>query len=133
MVKATYVNLVDLVHVPNSAERLVLFDSEDALSRYTKETGKWFPRENAYAGGLLKYLLRDIVIPGTRSRGRGIHRVAREGQSLQRGASGAQRGRLEAQRGGSAVRRGGSEAQRGGSRAQGARGARRSARGGRPG
>ena len=27
---------------------------------YTKKTGRVFPREEAYAGGLLKYLLREI-------------------------------------------------------------------------
>ncbi|KAG1882486.1 hypothetical protein F4604DRAFT_1879511 [Suillus subluteus] len=51
-VKATHVNIVDLVFV-----------SEVDLSEYTISTGKFFPRDNAYAGGLLRYLLRRIINP----------------------------------------------------------------------
>lgn len=42
---------------------MTVFVSEKKLSEYTKSTGKFFPRDNAYAGGLLKYLLRRIMDP----------------------------------------------------------------------
>jgi uncharacterized surface protein with fasciclin (FAS1) repeats len=63
VVNMTHVNLVDLVGQPNS---ITLFASEAALSEYTKDTKRFFPKENAYAGGLLKYLLRHIANPGER-------------------------------------------------------------------
>ncbi|KAG0705581.1 hypothetical protein DFH29DRAFT_267646 [Suillus ampliporus] len=62
-VKATYVNIVDLVDTKVTGEPVMVFVSEVGLSEYTKRTGKFFPRENAYAGGLLKYLLRQIMDP----------------------------------------------------------------------
>jgi len=66
-VRNTYVNLVDLVDLHYSGEQLRHFNSELELSEYTKKYGKIFPRENAYAGGLLKYLLRHIVNPSSSS------------------------------------------------------------------
>ncbi|KAI0942428.1 hypothetical protein AcW1_003061 [Taiwanofungus camphoratus] len=66
-IENTHVNLVDLVDIDEIADgRVVVFSSELELSVYTKESGKFFPRENAYAGGLLKYLLRQIMTPGDR-------------------------------------------------------------------
>ncbi|KAG5643148.1 hypothetical protein DXG03_001510 [Asterophora parasitica] len=62
-VKGTYVNLVDLVDLPNSSSALALFNSEEELSAYTLENHKIFPKESAYAGGLLKHLLRNIMNP----------------------------------------------------------------------
>jgi hypothetical protein len=59
-IKKTHVNLVDLVDRPNNIR---IFATEVALSDYTKEKGKIFPKKNAYAGGLLKYLLRNIENP----------------------------------------------------------------------
>lgn len=38
-----------------------LFTSLDELSEYTIENGKFFPKESAYAGGVLKFLLREIL------------------------------------------------------------------------
>ncbi|KAG6919879.1 hypothetical protein DXG01_015587 [Tephrocybe rancida] len=62
-VKATFVNLVDLVDLPNSEDTLQLFDTEEELSVYTLENHKIFPKESAYAGGLLRHLLRQIMNP----------------------------------------------------------------------
>ena len=42
-----------------------VFDTEVALSEYTKNTSKFFPKESAYAGGLLRHLLRRIFHPRT--------------------------------------------------------------------
>ncbi|KAG5652140.1 hypothetical protein H0H81_006159 [Sphagnurus paluster] len=64
-VAETNVNLVDLVDLPNSNNPVTTFPTEVALSEYTLGSGKIFPRENAYAGGLLKYLLRHIMNPRT--------------------------------------------------------------------
>ncbi|KIJ63547.1 hypothetical protein HYDPIDRAFT_168372 [Hydnomerulius pinastri MD-312] len=62
-VRNTHVNIVDLVDTKATGERVQVFRSELELSVYTKATGKIFPRENAYQGGLLRYLLRHIVHP----------------------------------------------------------------------
>jgi len=72
VVLETHVNLVDLVDTPRTGEAVVLFDSEKALSDYTKNTpGKFFPKDSAYAGGLLRFLLRRILHPPSDSEGRG--------------------------------------------------------------
>lgn len=52
-------NLVDLVDT--SGRGIELFSSLDELREYTIETGKYFPKESAYAGGVLKFLLREIL------------------------------------------------------------------------
>ncbi|KAF8951641.1 hypothetical protein BDZ97DRAFT_1884932 [Flammula alnicola] len=71
----THVNLVDLVDVFESRRQVTIFRSVEELSEYTKDTGKYFPKENAYAGDLLKYLLRQILDPskdfGRRATGSG--------------------------------------------------------------
>jgi len=57
---STHVNLVDLVQ---GEGRIKKFTTVYELSDYSKRTGKIFPREEAYAGGLLRYLLRHISNP----------------------------------------------------------------------
>ena len=69
----THVNLVDLVD--GGVARV--FSSEQELSSYTISTGKFFPSENAYAGDLLRHLLRHIFHPRSemaRGHGRGQRR-----------------------------------------------------------
>jgi len=64
VVTATHVNLVDLVDGFENPDRLITkFPSVKALSEYTIDTGKYFPRANVHAGDLLKYLLRQILSP----------------------------------------------------------------------
>ncbi|CAE6420179.1 unnamed protein product [Rhizoctonia solani] len=63
-VKSTYVNLVDLVDTPYTGKPVRDFKSEAKLSEYTKKEGKYFLRDNVNAGDLLKYLLRQIIVPG---------------------------------------------------------------------
>jgi hypothetical protein len=58
-IKAIHVNLVDLVS--SSGHEVVLFPSLKELRLYTIESGKFFPKESAYAGGILKFLLREIL------------------------------------------------------------------------
>ncbi|OJA12933.1 hypothetical protein AZE42_09300 [Rhizopogon vesiculosus] len=62
-VKKTYVNIVDLIDTNMTGEPVTVFASELKLSEYTKQTGKFFPRDNIYAGSLLRYLLRCIMNP----------------------------------------------------------------------
>ncbi|KAJ1309477.1 hypothetical protein OPQ81_006252 [Rhizoctonia solani] len=64
LVKPMYVNPVDLVDTPYTGKPPKHFRSEGELSEYTKRTGKYFPRDNVYAGDLLKYPLRQIMVPG---------------------------------------------------------------------
>ncbi|KAG6371449.1 hypothetical protein JVT61DRAFT_9470 [Boletus reticuloceps] len=59
----TFINLVDLVDTKTTHEEVRLFQSERALSEYTRSTGKYFPSGNAHAGGLLRFLLRHILHP----------------------------------------------------------------------
>ncbi|KAJ1309459.1 hypothetical protein OPQ81_006235 [Rhizoctonia solani] len=63
LVDTIYVNLVDLVDMPNTGKEVRLFETEEALSKYTKRTKKVFPKLDARAGGLLRHLLRSIVNP----------------------------------------------------------------------
>jgi hypothetical protein len=58
-VKEIHVNLVDLID--SSVHEVELFSTLDELRDYTIETGKFFPKESAYAGGVLKFLLREIL------------------------------------------------------------------------
>ncbi|KAN0082972.1 hypothetical protein V8E55_008767 [Tylopilus felleus] len=58
-----FVNLVDLVDTKTTGVEVEVFESEVALSTYTMSTGKYFPRDSAYAGGVLRYLLRHIHHP----------------------------------------------------------------------
>lgn len=57
----THVNLVDLTESPTTGIKVEIFPSVEALREYTLEKGKIFPKEEAYAGGLLKTLLRQIL------------------------------------------------------------------------
>ncbi|QRV99759.1 phosphate import ATP-binding protein PstB [Ceratobasidium sp. AG-Ba] len=66
LVGSTFVNLVDLVDTKLTKKPVQHFKNEQELSRYTCLTRKFFPLERAYAGGLLKFLLRDIFAPGSR-------------------------------------------------------------------
>ena len=54
------VNLSDLLDTTQQCTRVYVFASEEGLRVYTKKIGRIFPKEEAYAGGLLKYLLREI-------------------------------------------------------------------------
>jgi hypothetical protein len=62
-----HVNLVDLVH--GSKVEVQDFKTEKELSEYTQETEKYFPKEDAKDGGVLRALRRHILAPreGTRS------------------------------------------------------------------
>lgn len=59
----THVNLIDLLHVHGTDLIAERFPSVYELSEYTMDTKKIFPKENANAGNMLKYLLRHIFHP----------------------------------------------------------------------
>ncbi|KAI0033374.1 hypothetical protein K488DRAFT_47884, partial [Vararia minispora EC-137] len=65
IIDGVHVNLVDFVdgREGGTGRRPRIFDTETELSKYTRKTGKYFPRDEAYAGGLLRYLLRHIFSP----------------------------------------------------------------------
>ena len=74
---------MDLVDVYDTDDVVTVFPTVQALSTYTKDTGKYFPRDDVEAGSLLRYLLRQILNPptdgsgtrGGRGRGRGTRRI----------------------------------------------------------
>ena len=63
MVLNTHVNLMDLEETERTGEPVKIFESEQELSVYTRRKEKYFPRRNALAGGLLRFLLRRILHP----------------------------------------------------------------------
>ncbi|KAI0797242.1 hypothetical protein BC629DRAFT_1592291 [Irpex lacteus] len=65
-----HVNLVDLVDTQGTGHTVDTFPTEVALATYTKDTSKFFPRQHAKAGGLLRLLLRHIMNPGARDFGK---------------------------------------------------------------
>ena len=56
-----HVNLVDLVQ--GDKKEVHIFRTEKELSEYTRETGKFFPKEDAVDGGVLRALRRHILSP----------------------------------------------------------------------
>lgn len=60
MVVKTHVNLVDLLDGYRTQSSVHHFRSEAELRAYTIENMRYFPKEDAYEGGLLKWLLREI-------------------------------------------------------------------------
>lgn len=77
-VETSNVNIVDLVDARHEDSEVIVhnFATELELSEYTRKWGKYFPKEHAYAGGLLQYLLRHIFHPDA-SRGSGVYRTGR--------------------------------------------------------
>lgn len=59
----THVNLCHLFDTTRLRTKVQAFPSEARLRKYTLSTKKIFRREEAYEGGLLKYLLRQIKVP----------------------------------------------------------------------
>ena len=56
-----HVNLVDLVQ--GDKMEVQIFETERDLSKYTKRTKKFFPKEDAVDGGVLRALRRRIFSP----------------------------------------------------------------------
>ncbi|KAK3045394.1 hypothetical protein LTR09_012994 [Extremus antarcticus] len=66
----THINLTDMLDSKRRGEAISIFKTQDELVEYTVEEGRYFPKEDAYAGGLLKYLLREIHNKYEGSRGK---------------------------------------------------------------
>ena len=60
VVAGSHVNIVDYIEAKRLGASVQRFKSVKELALYTKETGKVFPKRSAKAGGVLKYLLREI-------------------------------------------------------------------------
>lgn len=56
----THVNLIDLLQSIRTGSPVETFSTLEDLRAYTIESGKYFPKEEAYEGGLLRFLLREI-------------------------------------------------------------------------
>ncbi|EJD50532.1 hypothetical protein AURDEDRAFT_182442 [Auricularia subglabra TFB-10046 SS5] len=69
-IRCTHVNLVDLTEC-NEGETVVVFPTEVALSEYSQQTDKIFPKDELEAGSLLRSLLRHIDHPRPEWRVRG--------------------------------------------------------------
>ncbi|KAJ3997377.1 hypothetical protein F5050DRAFT_1435198 [Lentinula boryana] len=59
MIETIHVNICDLVDHKEDVPKKHRTEAE--LAEYSRRTGKIYPRENAYAGGLLRFLLRQIT------------------------------------------------------------------------
>ncbi|KAK0445106.1 hypothetical protein EV421DRAFT_1708659, partial [Armillaria borealis] len=59
-IKRVFVNICDLVDYPATQVRPPLFSTAVELAEYSRSNHKIYPKENAYAGGLLQFLLRKI-------------------------------------------------------------------------
>ncbi|KAH6915645.1 hypothetical protein BKA70DRAFT_1092259 [Coprinopsis sp. MPI-PUGE-AT-0042] len=78
-IRATHVNLVDLTEA-EPGQTVQIFDTEEELAVYTITEGSYFPKESAYAGGLLRKLLRHILSSPTVGRGGGRGRGRARGR-----------------------------------------------------
>ena len=54
-VRQTHVNLVDLVDTPRTGVSVKVFPNLKKLQDYTIKSEKYFPKEDAHAGGLLRF------------------------------------------------------------------------------
>jgi len=61
LVRSTHVNLSDLLDGGRSGTEVQIFDTEAELAAYTIKEGRFFPKIEAYAGGVLRFLLREIT------------------------------------------------------------------------
>jgi hypothetical protein len=60
-VRQTHVNLVDLIETGNTGLPVKVFEHLEQLQDYTIRNEKFFPKQSAYHGGLLRFLLREIL------------------------------------------------------------------------
>ncbi|KAG1731814.1 uncharacterized protein EDB91DRAFT_707621 [Suillus paluster] len=86
----THVNLVDLVDTARNGTPVELFASLGELTAYTLQTKKFFPKHNAYEGGLLKELLREIIntYHGKRRNGSSKRKERKKKQKAAKAAAG---------------------------------------------
>ncbi|KAK5686852.1 hypothetical protein LTR17_026785 [Elasticomyces elasticus] len=68
----THVNLSDMLDSKRNGGSVKIFQKKDELIAYTIQQGRYFPKEEAYAGGLLRYLLREVHNDYHGNRGKGV-------------------------------------------------------------
>ncbi|KAK1047490.1 hypothetical protein LTR74_017736 [Friedmanniomyces endolithicus] len=56
----THVNLADMLDSERNSGLVKIFETKDELIDYTIQEGRYLPKEEVYAGGLLRYLLTGI-------------------------------------------------------------------------
>lgn len=61
MIRKTHVNLVDLIDLKSNGGVVMVFGSLKMMRDYTRETKKYFPKNPAKEGGILKALLRGMA------------------------------------------------------------------------
>lgn len=79
---------MDLVDSARTGKPVKLFASLGELTKYTLKTERFFPKQNAYQGGLLKELLREIINPyfGKRRNGSAKRKERKKKQKAARAA-----------------------------------------------
>ncbi|KAK0480932.1 hypothetical protein IW261DRAFT_1334956, partial [Armillaria novae-zelandiae] len=77
-IKRVFVNICDLVDYPATRVPPPRFPTLDELAEYSRDNGKIYPKQNAYAGGLLQFLLRKLLRP-SQMRGGSSGRGGRRG------------------------------------------------------
>ncbi|KAJ3879748.1 hypothetical protein F5051DRAFT_325219 [Lentinula edodes] len=88
LIRTIHVNICDLVDYSLGEQNVPpeLHVSQEALAEYSRREGKIYPRENAYAEGLLRFLLREITGTYQGRRGKdGQRRGGRRGRLNRRG------------------------------------------------
>ena len=88
-VRDSHVNIVDLLESARTGNPVRKFRTVEELSVYTISTRRIFPKGSAYAGGLLKELLREIFKHGNPRQNGGARRRRRR-RARRRAAAAAQ-------------------------------------------
>ncbi|KAF8730601.1 hypothetical protein AX14_005409 [Amanita brunnescens Koide BX004] len=68
LIRSKHVNLVDFIDTRLTGDPIKIFETEKELRKYTREEGKYYPKESAKESGVLRYLLRKILKTGDKSR-----------------------------------------------------------------
>ncbi|KAK3615451.1 hypothetical protein LTR56_026583 [Elasticomyces elasticus] len=56
----TQINLSDMLNSTQTGRSVKIFQTRDELIEYTVQEDRYFRKEDAYAGSLLRYFLREI-------------------------------------------------------------------------
>jgi len=59
--RRVFVNLVCLIDTESTERSVAQFSSLEEFQVYTIRTGKYFPKDSAYDGRMLRFLLREIL------------------------------------------------------------------------
>jgi hypothetical protein len=65
----SHVNIFNFLDAELGKFPVQIFETEEELAKYTRKTEQFFPRSNSVAGGLLRFLLRQIHDPQSSNRG----------------------------------------------------------------